>query len=273
MDLKGNIPTFFDISEGKVSDIKFLDMIEYEAGSYYVMDRGYIDYKRLYRIHKAGAYFVTRAKVDTSFKRLYSRKVDKKAGLRCDQTIRFRRRESIKDYPDTLRRIKYFDAQTNQYYVFITNNFKVDALTIAILYKHRWQVELFFKWIKQYLKIKTFWGHSENAVKTQICIALCAYLIVAIIKNGSISTAQFTKFYKFLASLFLIKPPFYSLFLSHHHIFKKTTINYPYFKGVFNRTLVTAAMMAQMLCRTTLGPFLHWRALTASKIAPTTLSA
>jgi hypothetical protein len=183
MDLKGNIPTFFHISEGRVGDIKFLDMLEYEAGAYYVMDRGYIDYKRLYRIHKAGAFFVTRAKVDTAWKRLYSRKVDKSTGLCCDQTIRFTRRQGTKDYPDTLRRIKYFDADTNQYYVFLTNNFNVDALTIATLYKNRWQVELFFKWIKQHLKIKTFWGHSENAVKTQICIALCVYLIVAIIKK------------------------------------------------------------------------------------------
>jgi hypothetical protein len=183
MDLKGNIPMFFHISEGRVSDIKFLDMLEYEAGAYYVMDRGYIDYKRLHRIHKAGAFFVTRAKVDTAFKRLYSHRVDTKTGLRCDQTIRFTRRRGRKDYPDTLRRIKYFDVETNQYYVFLTNNFDVDAITVAILYKHRWQVELFFKWIKQHLKIKTFWGYSENAVKTQICIALCTYLLVAIIKK------------------------------------------------------------------------------------------
>ena len=183
MDLQGNIPTFFHISLGKVHDVNFLDLVNFEIGAYYILDRGYVDYKRLYKIHQAGAFFVTRAKSNAAWKRLYSNKVDKTTGIRCDQVIHFTGYNAIKDYPDNLRRIKYFDSKTKQYYVFLTNDFNVEAKVIADLYKYRWQIELFFKWIKQHLKIKTFWGHSENAVKTQICIAICTYLVVAIIKK------------------------------------------------------------------------------------------
>lgn len=183
MDLQGNIPTFFRISKGNVHDVNFLDEICYEFGAYYVMDRGYLDYERLYRIHQADAFFVIRAKHNTAFIRLYSNSVDKTAGIRCDQVIRFSGYQAKKHYPETLRRIKYFDAETKQTYVFLTNNFHTDAKTIADLYKHRWQIELFFKWIKGHLKITVFWGHSANAVRTQICIALCTYLIVAILKK------------------------------------------------------------------------------------------
>ncbi len=183
MALKGSIPAFFHISKGNVHDVNFLDLIEYEVGAYYVMDRGYLDYGRLYTIHQAGAFFVTRAKDNTAFTRLYSNQVDKTTGVKCDQIIKFSGYEAAKDYPDKLRRIKYFDAETDQMYVFLTNDFNTDAKTIADLYKHRWQIELFFKWIKGHLKILAFWGRSANAVKTQIFIAICAYLIVAIMKK------------------------------------------------------------------------------------------
>ena len=183
MELKGNIPTFFHISNGKMHDVNFLDLVNFEVGAYYIMDRGYVDYGRLHKINQAGAFFVTRSKANTVWKRLYSNPVDKTTGVRCDQVIRLTSQQGLKKYPDLLRRVKYFDKETNQYYVFLTNNFNVDAKVIADLYKCRWQIELFFKWIKQHLKIKAFWGHSKNAVKTQICIAICTYLIVAIIKK------------------------------------------------------------------------------------------
>ena len=183
MDIRGSIPTFFHITSGKVHDVHFLDIIEYERGAHYIMDRGYIDFKRLYNIHHAGAFFATRAKRSMVWKRLYSNTVDRTTGLRCDQVIRLTGHDASKKYPDKLRRIKYYDQETDQYYVFLTNDFNTSALLVANLYKYRWQIELFFKWIKQHLKIKTFWGHSENAVKIQICIAICTYLIVAILKK------------------------------------------------------------------------------------------
>jgi hypothetical protein len=183
MDLNGNIPTFFDITTARTHDINFLDSIDIEAGAYYIMDRGYIDYERLNYIHRQGAFFVVRAKNNFSFKRIYSAKVDKSIGLRCDQTVRLTGYYSAKDYPDKLRRIKYFDSDTNKRFVFLTNDFNIEARTITELYKNRWQIELFFKWIKQHLKIKSFWGYSKNAVKSQICIAICVYLLVAIIRK------------------------------------------------------------------------------------------
>jgi len=183
LDLNGNIPAFFDITSAKVHDINFLDLIELETGAYYIMDRGYIDFERLHRIDEAGAFFITRAKKRFAFKRLYSNKIDKTNGIRCDQIIKLNNYYATKKYPDKLRRIKYFDKETKKYFVFLTNDFNLEAEKIANLYKHRWQIELFFKWIKQHLKIKSFWGYSANAVKTQICIAICSYLIVAIIRK------------------------------------------------------------------------------------------
>jgi hypothetical protein len=183
LSLAGNIPSFFDFSSGKEPDVFFLDRVAFEAGAYYAFDRGYVDYRRLYIIHRANAFFVTRAKDNMSFRRLYSHPVDKSKGLRCDQTIVLKGYKARKDYPERLRRIRYYDAETDQMYVFLTNNFVLDAYTVALLYKYRWQIELFFKWVKQHLSIEVFWGRSENAVKTQICIALCAYLLVAIFKK------------------------------------------------------------------------------------------
>lgn len=186
LNLSGNIPSFFDFSSGREHDIHFLDRVSFEVGAYYIMDRGYLDFSRLYKIHKAGSFFVTRAKHNTKLKRIYSNPVtdeEKRDGIRCDQTVLLTGYKAKKDYPEKLRRIKYYDEETNQYYVFLTNDFSSDAMTIALLYKYRWQIELFFKWIKQHLSIEIFWGRSENAVKTQICIALCAYLLVAILKK------------------------------------------------------------------------------------------
>ena len=183
MDLRGSIPTRIHITSGKVNDINFMDVVEYERGAHYVMDRGYICWSRLYKIEQAGAFFVTRLKRDTRWKRLYSNPVDRSNGLRCDQIIQLTSYLGVKYYSSKLRRIKYYDLETNYTYVFLTNDFNASAQTIADLYKYRWQIELFFRWIKQHLKIKTFWGHSENAVKTQIYTAVCAYLIIAIIKK------------------------------------------------------------------------------------------
>lgn len=183
MDLQGSIPMFFDMTSGKVNDINFLDKVMFELGAFYVMDRGYLDFRRLYKIHNAGAFFVTRAKHNMRFKRRYSNTIDKATGVLCDQVIILTGKQTAFKYPDAIRRIKYRDEETGHVYVFLTNNLTISAYSIALLYKHRWQIELFFKWIKQHLKIKTFWGQSENAVKTQICIALCTYLTVAILKK------------------------------------------------------------------------------------------
>src|SRR5680860_1235282 len=183
MDLRGNIPMFIDITDGKVHDVQVLDKIDFEPGAFYIMDKGYYDFGRLYQIHRAGAYVVIRAKKNLKAKRRYSRKVDKSSGLKCDQTIFLTGKKSSGLYPEVLRRIKFFDKDKSKTYVFLTNNFEIEALTICMLYKNRWQIELFFKWIKQHLKIKRFWGYSENAVKTQIWIAVCTYLLVAIMKK------------------------------------------------------------------------------------------
>jgi len=183
LDLRGNIPTFIYISDGKLHDVNTLDILPVEAGAYYVMDRGYVDFERLNIMALASAFFVIRAKSNFKFHRIYSQPVDRTTGLICDQTIMVAGNQSSKDYPDKLRRIKYYDEETNKTLVFLTNNFTLQALTITKLYKCRWQVELFFKWIKQNLRIKTFYGTSENAVYTQIWIAIAIYVLAAIIKK------------------------------------------------------------------------------------------
>jgi hypothetical protein len=183
LDLRGNIPTIVIITHGKVHEVNILDDIPIEAGAIYILDRGYTDFSRLYRIRQSSAFFVTRAKENLQFKRLYSRAVDKSTGLQCDQVIVPRGFYARKDYPEKLRRIRFYDAEQNRRIVFLTNNFTLPALTIAQLYKCRWQIELFFKWIKQHLRIKAFYGTSENAVKTQIWIAISIYILVAIVKK------------------------------------------------------------------------------------------
>ena len=183
LDLRGNIPTFIRITEALLHDVNILDDIIPEAGAFYIMDRAYLDFARLYILHQCLSLFITRAKGNFRFRRLYSHPIDKSTGLRCDQTVVLTGFYSSKDYPEKLRRIRYVDKETEQDLVFLTNCFTLPAITIAQLYKYRWQVELFFKWIKQHLRIKAFFGTSENAVKTQIWIAISVYVLVAIIKK------------------------------------------------------------------------------------------
>jgi transposase len=183
LDLRGNIPSFIWITDGKVHDVKVLDELIPEPGAIYIMDRGYLDFERLYSLHQCPSFFVTRIKSNTGYRRLYSNKVDRTTGLRCDQTIILTGFYAKKDYPEKLRRVKFVDPETGKRLSFLTNQFSLPALTIAELYRSRWQIELFFKWIKQHLRIKAFYGTSENAVKTQIWIAISVYVLVAIIKK------------------------------------------------------------------------------------------
>ena len=183
LDLKTSIPEFILFSAASVHDVNVLDVIAFEANSFYIMDRGYVDYKWLYKINQCDAFFVTRAKDNMNYRRLYSHAVNKTKGVLYDQTIMLNGYYAAKDYPAKMRRIKFYDEQTGKVLIFLTNNFYLTANEIAKLYKHRWKIELFFKWIKQHLKIKSFWGQSENAVKTQVWIAVSVYVLVAIAKK------------------------------------------------------------------------------------------
>jgi transposase len=183
LDLRGDIPTFIWITDGKVHDVNVLDRLIPEPGAIYVMDRAYLDFRRLYQLHQESAVFVTRCKVNTGLRRLYSHKVDKSSGVKYDQTVVLKGFYSKRDYPEKLRRIKYFDVEKGRHFVFLTNQFTLPPLTIAELYRYRWRVEIFFKWIKQHLRIKRFYGTSENAVKTQVWIAISTYVLVAIMKK------------------------------------------------------------------------------------------
>jgi len=182
-DVKTSIPTFLHVSKASIHDVNILDLIPYEAGSFYIVDKAYIDFRRFYKIHTQGSFFVTRAKENMRFKRMYSKTVDKTTGVQSDQIGVLETYYSRKDYPEKLRRIKYYDAERKKYLVFITNNTTLKAIEIAMLYKKRWEVEIFFKWMKQHLKIKAFWGTTMNAVKVQIYCAIIAYCLVAIIGN------------------------------------------------------------------------------------------
>ena len=183
LDLRGNIPTFIHISDGKTHEVNVLDMLSVEAGAFYVMDRGYLDFKRLYAMHQSGAFFVTRAKRNMDAHRVYSMPVIRETGVICDQRIAMDGFYTARDYPEQLRRIRFKDLESGNTLVFLTNNTALPALTIAALYRSRWQVELFFKWIKQHLRIKRFIGNSENAVKTQIWSAVATYVLIAIVKK------------------------------------------------------------------------------------------
>ena len=183
LDLRGNIPSFIHISDGKMGDVRVLDILPVEAGSFYVMDRGYLDFARLYTLHQTGAFFVTRAKCGMNARRVYSTKTVRATGVLCDQVIAMNGFYIAKDYPDHLRRIKFKDQETGKTLVFLTNNTVLPPLTIAVLYKNRWQVELFFTWIKQHLRIKRFIATSENAVKAQIWCAVSTYVLIAIVKK------------------------------------------------------------------------------------------
>ena len=183
LDLRGNIPTFIHISDGKLHEVSVLDQLLPEAGAFYIMDRGFLDFERLYRFHQAGSFFVTRAKSNTRLQRRYSLRVDRSIGLLCDQTVFLTGQYTPRTYQAPLRRIRFRDSQTNKTLTFLTNNFNLPAFTITQLYRCRWQVELFFKWIKQHLRIRAFFGTSENAVKSQIWIAVSVYVLVAIVKK------------------------------------------------------------------------------------------
>jgi IS4 transposase len=216
LDLRGSIPTFIEVSDGNVHDVNILDQIVPEAGSFYVMDRGYLDFERLHLFHRCGAFFVTRTKSGVLLRRRYSRVVDSATGLRSDQTVVLTSAASSKHYPDPLRRVRFHDAEHGRTLVFLTNNFDLPALTIAHLYKSRWKVELFFKWIKQHLRIKAFYGNSENAVKTQIWIAISVYVLVAIVKKRLTMEATLYQILQVLSVTLFEKTPILQAFDDSH---------------------------------------------------------
>ena len=212
LDLKTSIPEFILFSTAAIHDVNVLDIISFEANSFYILDRGYVDYQRLYKIHLCNAFFITRAKDNMNYRRLYSHPVDKTKGVIYDQTIMLNGYYAAKDYPEKMRRIKFYDEQTGKILIFLTNNFHLAATEIAQLYKHRWKIELFFKWIKQHLKIKSFWGHSENAVKTQVWIAVSVYVLVAIAKKKFMLRLSLYEILQILSSSIFERMPINQLF-------------------------------------------------------------
>jgi hypothetical protein len=212
LDLRGSIPTFIHITDGKYHDVNTLDEIEIVRDAIYVMDKAYLDFKRLYDLTKSDAFFVIRAKDNLKFKAAKSRKIDKSTGLRCDQSIQLLVPKSKKQFPEKIRRIKYYDKEKSLMLVFLTNNFEIDALDIATIYKNRWQIEVFFRWIKQNLQIKTLWGHSENAVKIHLWTAICTYLIVAYLKHQIRSPYSVYEMMQILGISALVKMPVNELF-------------------------------------------------------------
>ncbi len=225
LDLRGDIPTFIWITDGKVHDVNVLDHLIPEPGAIYIMDRAYLDFKRLYQMHQSSAIFVTRSKTNTGLRRIYSRKVDKAIGVRCDQIVAPTGFYSKKDYPEKLRRIKYFDAEKGRVLVFLTNQFTLPALTIAELYRHRWRVEIFFKWIKQHLRIKKFFGTSENAVKTQVWIAISTYVMIAIMKKQLKIDLTLYNILQILSISLFEKKPIYQVLTEHDY---KNEMTSPY---------------------------------------------
>jgi hypothetical protein len=217
LDLQNNIPSYIYITDGSVHDVNVLDYLITEIGAYYVIDKGYIDFGRLYSLHLNKSYFITRAKTNMQFRRIYSHQIDKSTGLICDQTITLRNYSVSKDYPEKLRRIKYFNDEKNKRFVFITNNFSLPAITIANLYKQRWQIELFFKWIKQHLRIKSFYGNSPNAVKTQIWIAISTFVLLAIVKKRLKIDQTLYTFLKVLSISIFEKTPIFQLFTNDNY--------------------------------------------------------
>lgn len=217
LNLHGNIPEFILISDGKLHDVNVLDYLLPLPGAYYVMDRGYLDFGRLYELQRAKAYFVTRAKKNFTFHRRYSREVDKASGVQCDQTIVLETFYSVQGYPEPLRRIRYYDPSQSKRLVFLTNDFDLPATTIAALYKSRWQIELFFKWIKQHLRIKSFYGTNQNAVKAQIWIAVSVYLLVAIVKKRLGTELPLYTILQILSVSIFEKTPLVELFSQAHY--------------------------------------------------------
>jgi hypothetical protein len=223
LDLRGNIPAFIRITGGQIHDVHFLDHIIFEAGAFYVMDKGYTDFQRLYHIHQQQAFFVIRAKNNLTFSRQVSRPVIKSRGLRSDQTIRLIGPKTSEYYPERLRRIHYVDTDLNKRFFFLTNNFNLSAVTITRLYKLRWQIELFFKWIKQRLRIKAFYGTTPNAVKTQVWIAISVYVLVAILKKELKLEASMYEILQVLGVMLFEKTPINSLFASDFYNFSKSS--------------------------------------------------
>jgi len=211
LDLRGSIPTFIKVTDGLIHDVNILDELIPEAGCFYIMDRGYLDFDRLYTLNLFHAFFIIRAKSNMQYRRLYSQSVDKSTGLKCDQTIFLTGINSSKYYPEKLRRVRFYDSDNKNYLTFLSNNFILSSLTIAQLYKCRWQIELFFKWIKQHLRIKSFYGTSENAVKTQVWIAISIYVLVAIIKKRLNLDMPLYTFLQILSVTAFEKVPIYQL--------------------------------------------------------------
>ena len=212
LDLRGNIPTFIHVSDGKMHDVNVLDILTPEPGAFYIMDRGYVDFERLFLLHSIGAFFIIRTKSNTRYERRYSHSIDKATGVRCDQTVVLTGAKGKKHYPQPIRRIKYYDKNTQKSFNFLTNHFAVPALTVAELYRYRWQVELFFKWIKQHLRIKSFFGTSENAVKSQIWIAVTVYVLVAVIKKRLDISADLYTILQILSLTLFEKMPLFEMF-------------------------------------------------------------
>jgi hypothetical protein len=221
INLQGKIPDFILISTGKTHDVQVMDVIAWEPGSWYAMDRGYLDFERLYRIHQWGAFFVTRSKTNTQYERVYSSPVDKSTGVLCDQRVRLTGTTATKDYPEMIRRIRYIDKETGKSLTFLTNNMLVPATTVALLYKNRWHVELFFKWIKQHLRVKRFFGQSENAVKSQLWIAVCVYALISILKAKFSLSQSYYEILQILSGTVFEKTPVFSLFSGENYIIEQ----------------------------------------------------
>jgi hypothetical protein len=217
LNLQGKIPDFILVSTGKMHDVRVMDVLEWEAGSWYAMDRGYLDFARLYRIHQCGAYFVTRSKKNTKYQRVYSNPVDKSTGVLCDQRVRLTGANADRDYPEMIRRVRYIDKETGKRLVFLTNNMIVPPETIALLYKNRWHVELFFKWIKQHLRVKRFFGYSENAVKSQLWIAVCVYALIALLKAKFSLSQTYYEILQILSITVFEKTPVFSMFAGENY--------------------------------------------------------
>lgn len=232
LDLRGSIPAFIHISDGKMSDVKILDILPIESGAFYVMDRGYVDFARLYKVHQFGAFFVTRSKRNTRWRRVYSNPTDRTTGVICDQIIVLTTTKGLKDYSEQIRRIKFIDKETGKTLVFITNNKTLPALTIAALYKNRWQVELFFKWIKQHLRIKKFFGTSENAVKAQIWCAIATYVLIAIVRQELKLKLSLYTLLQILSVTIFEKVEIYQAL--QPKVYKKVEVDLPDPLGLFN---------------------------------------
>ena len=217
LDLRGNIPAFIHVCDGKMHDVNVLDILVPEPGAFYIMDRGYVDFERLFLLHTIGAFFIIRAKSNTRYQRRYSHSIDKTTGVRCDQTVVLTGAKGRKHYPQPMRRVKHYDEGTGKTFNFLTNHFAISASTVAQLYRYRWKVELFFKWVKQHLRIKSFFGTSENAVKTQIWIAVTVYVLVAVLRKRLGITADLYTILQVLSLTLFEKMPVFKLFSDTDH--------------------------------------------------------